>query len=352
MFVLQRLASIESEGVEFTLVSPGRWQYYSGMIPGWIAGHYKQDQIRIDLEKLTSEAGVKTVYDRVVDIDAEVRSARLASGSQLHYDLISLDIGSETRRDRFEDCGKRLLTVKPFDAFQDKWLGLVEDAAKAESYNLVIAGAGAAGVELALSAQYALKKVCPRATVQIVTGHAGLLRGHSGQVREQALYALQNAGVELVADRATGTKAGVVLSSGSHLIADAVVAATGASAPSFLARSGLFLDEDGFVKVDRFHRSISHADVFAVGDVCSRDDPRFQRSGVHAVRVGPILASNLLAAIGGRPLKEYRPRKSALYLLGCGEKNAIASWGSFSAGGGWVWRWKDLIDRRFIARFS
>ena len=48
----------------------------------------------------------------------------------------------------------------------------------------------------------------------------------------------------------------------------------------------------------------------------------------------------------------WRPKQSSLYLLSCGGRRAIASWGRFSAQGRWVWAWKDWIDRRFVARYA
>jgi hypothetical protein len=53
-----------------------------------------------------------------------------------------------------------------------------------------------------------------------------------------------------------------------------------------------------------------------------------------------------------RALLTRWPQKHALYLLGTAGKHALAAWGGFSFSGAWVWRWKDSIDRRFIARFG
>jgi selenide,water dikinase/sulfide:quinone oxidoreductase len=39
-------------------------------------------------------------------------------------------------------------------------------------------------------------------------------------------------------------------------------------------------------------------------------------------------------------------------LLATGDGRAIASRGPFGAEGAWAWRWKDRIDRAFIARFG
>ncbi|MEX2241430.1 MAG: pyridine nucleotide-disulfide oxidoreductase, partial [Burkholderiales bacterium] len=46
---------------EVTLVTPYAHHVYSGMLPDFIAGHYKLEEIRIDLAALAARAGVKLV---------------------------------------------------------------------------------------------------------------------------------------------------------------------------------------------------------------------------------------------------------------------------------------------------
>jgi NADH dehydrogenase FAD-containing subunit len=86
--------------------------------------------------------------------------------------------------------------------------------------------------------------------------------------------------------------------------------------------------------------------------MCARRDTDMPRSGVHAVHAGPVLATNILAALNGGVMRRYRPHRRSLYLLACGPQYAVASWGRWSAEGVWVWRWKDRIDRRFVARHT
>jgi NADH dehydrogenase FAD-containing subunit len=98
---------------------------------------------------------------------------------------------------------------------------------------------------------------------------------------------------------------------------------------------------------------VSHINVFAVGDVSKRVDVNIARSGVHAVRAGPVLAHNLLRAIDDKTdLKPYRPLWSTLYILAINDRYAVASWGIFSFEGRWIREWKDRIDRQFVERFS
>jgi NADH dehydrogenase FAD-containing subunit len=51
-------------------------------------------------------------------------------------------------------------------------------------------------------------------------------------------------------------------------------------------------------------------------------------------------------------LQAHPAPANTLNLLSCGNHEAIASWGGWSAQGRWVWWWKDRIDRAFIAKFS
>lgn len=352
LFVLERLATSPHPDLQATLVSPSRWQYYSGMLPGWLAGHYAVEDIRLDMAFLAEKAGARFIEDRIEAVAAGANQVRLATGSVISYDLLSLDIGSATDWAPLPTTDLPLVTIKPLDAFLGHWSQLVEQAKHRQPFHLVVAGAGAAGIELAFSSRHRLGSLNAESRVSLAAGSGGLLQGHAPSVRRRVLAELDRQGIEVLPHRLTHTGGVLTLDNVMSLAADAVIAATGARAPAFLGTSGLALDDDGFIRVDACHRSLSHANVFAAGDIASRNEPRISRSGVHAVRAGPVLADNLHAALSGGELRAYRPRRNVLYLIACGRRSAILSWGGFSLQGNWVWRWKDWIDRRFIRRFS
>ncbi len=233
-----------------------------------------------------------------------------------------------------------------------KWPKVLSQAKAKANFRLVVVGAGAAGVEIALAAKHAFTQSSVDGQVDLVASESGLLAGHSKAVQSRVLRYVERAGIRLHCQHGVGTDSAVLLSDGTSLQADWVIAATGARAPVWLQVSGLALDANGYIAVDRDHRSVSHAHVFAAGDVCARSDVLMQRSGVQAVYAGPVLADNLIAALSGATPRPYHPKPRSLYLLACGPRYAIASWGRWSAEGEWVWKWKDWIDRGFIARFS
>jgi hypothetical protein len=58
-----------------------------------------------------------------------------------------------------------------------------------------------------------------------------------------------------------------------------------------------------------------------------------------------------LCALRGEGLRAYTPQPRSLALISTGEQHAIASWGALAWHGNWVWRWKDRIDRAFMAKY-
>lgn len=346
--VLHDLAREPLPGARVTLVSPFAELIYSGMVPGVVAGHYAAADCAIALAPLAARAGAGFNVQAATHVDAAARKLTLSDGSAVPFDVLSIDTGAAMDRDQIPGAREHALFVRPIEHFMRLLQALLE-LAERRTLSLVVIGAGAGGVELALALQYRLGE---RARLSLLTGGTPPLPTHPPNVRMRALRALKRGGVTLFEDECRTIEAAhVVLGGGARLACDAPLLAIGASAPKWLAGSGLALDEQGFIGTGATLQSESHPHVFAVGDVASRRDAPRPRSGVYAVRAGPPLAVNLRRFLAGGVLQNHMPQRHALNLLSCGERRAIASWGSWSAEGRWVWWWKDRIDRGFVARF-
>jgi pyridine nucleotide-disulfide oxidoreductase family protein len=346
--VLHGLAREPMPAARVTLVSPFAQLVYSGMVPGVVAGHYTAAQSTIAVAPLAARASAAFVQQAAVQLDATARSITLADGSALHFDALSIDTGSVMDRHSIPGAREHALFVRPIELFMQLLQPLLELAAR-RTLSLVVVGAGAGGVELALALQYRLGE---RARLSLVTGGTQPLPNHPAPVRARVRRALKRRGVTVFEESCVAVEAGhVLLGGGARLACDAPVLAIGASAPPWLAGSGLALDERGFINTGATLQSLSHPHVFAAGDVATRTDAPRPRSGVYAVRAGPKLALNLRRFVAGGELVKYEPQPRALNLLSCGERRAIASWGNWSAEGRWVWWWKDRIDRGFVRRF-
>ncbi len=333
-----------------TLVSPSRHLRYSGMVPGWIVGEYSRDEGVVELEPLCQAAGVRFVCDAVVALDPEARSLETASGEQIQYDLCSINAGGVGHAQALLGSGPDLLDVRPISGFVERlgeWLGkeLVEPR------QIAVIGGGAGGVELAFA--IANREDAGGARVRLIAGAAGLLPGFGSRARRLVRHELERQGIALREEDARLDDGELLVAGEKMEPVELIIAAVGSGAPDWPRTSGLAVDTQGFVAVDQFQRSISHPDIFAVGDVAARQDRTVPHSGVHAVHAGPVLAANLRAVLsGGEPQRVYRPRPTSLYLIATGNGSAIGTYGPLAVQGRWVQKLKRWIDKRWIATYS
>jgi pyridine nucleotide-disulfide oxidoreductase family protein len=350
--VLATMAQAPWAGAQVTLVAPHPRQLYSGMVPGFVAGRYALEDCVIPLEPLVRRSGIRWLQRSVIALDATAQAVQLDDGNTLHYDWLSLNTGPVQDRARLEQtlpgAREHALFLRPMEGFAALWPQVLA-LGRTQALRISVIGAGAAGMELAM----AMRESLPNAAITLLLGEAPLAAGYAPGVQRRLKATLRERRITLLPDTAVGLRSGeVLLASGARLACDVPLLATGAQAPAWLQPSGLALDAQGFVAVNACQRSTSHANVFAAGDVSSRVDRTLARSGVYAVRAGPVLGMNLAASLVGGACKAHQPPAQTLNLISCGTRTAVASWGRFHAQGRWVWWLKDWIDRRFLARLG
>jgi selenide,water dikinase len=327
--LLDSLAQEPLYGARITLVSPSARQLYSGMLPGVIAGHYEREEAEFDVAAMAGRAFAEFVPGSIVRLDAARRVALLADGRQIPYDVASLNVGSRTGEET-PGAHDYALPIKPYERLVER---IRYDA------HIAIAGGGAAGAELAMALRYR----------DVVVTLYSAESPFPPWVAERLERVLRRRGVDYRPGmRADAVEPGpIVIAGQAHQQFDLVVWAAGPAPFGWLERAELARDAQGFVQVDQTLRSVSHPEIFAVGDCAATGEAK---SGVHAVRQGEVLAHNLRALVKDQPLVPYEPRPHALHLITCGARYAIAMRGAWSAQGHWVWWWKNWIDRRWIAR--
>jgi pyridine nucleotide-disulfide oxidoreductase family protein len=348
--VLQSWIGAPVAASELVIVSPSALAPYSGMVPGWLAGTYRFDEICIDFAALARAAGARLLLDELAALDPARRQLRLAGGAVLDYDLLSLNVGSTLHPPA--DAGARVLSLRPLGRLRAAFESLLEEPprpADAPPRRVVAVGGGAAGVEALLAVLARLRARQPQGRFEgaLVTRGSGLLPGIAPGAVRAAQQALARAGVRVHSGTGWSPAVAAELGVGAD---DLLLWATGAEAHGWQRGSGLAVSARGFIRVDRQLRSTSHPQVYAVGDCAEWAEP-LPKAGVYAVRMGPVLTRNLRAALGEGAATAYVPQHRFLALLATADGRAVASWGPLSARGRWVWRWKDRIDRGFLDRF-
>ena len=359
--VLRRFGMQPLPGLRITLITRDIDTPYSGMLPGYIAGHYTFDECHIDLGPLARFANARLYHGEVDRLDLQNQQVYVTDRPPVSYDFLSINSGSRPAVVNVPGAEEFALVAKPIDVFLRRWEKLQQDVlANDGQFRIVIVGGGAGGVELALASQHRLQQLIKqnggdisRLHFTLITQGDEILPTHNKGVRRRFRQVLSERNIEVMTNH-TATeiyKNEVLVDTGKCIASNAVIFVTTAAAPDWPRQSGMTVDTDGFIEVDKYLQSVSHPGVFAVGDVASLPDPR-AKSGVFAVRQGPVLAKNLRRLTVGKTLQPYRAQKYFLGLISTGDQYAISSRGNWSAQGAWLWQVKDWIDRRFMQKYN
>ena len=351
--VLKSFGMRPMPGVRVTLIARDVETPYSGMLPGWVAGHYDFDECHIDLGRLTRFADARLIRDEAVGLDRAERHVLCRAHPPIRWDLLSLDIGSAPRDDDVPGAAEHAVAVKPIARFAARWEALLARARHLPRLRLAVVGGGAGGVELALSAQYRLARLCDGTVEVTLVTRDALLPSHNPRVRRRFERIFAERGIALVAGSAV-----IRVEPGTLICAD--------GAPDRVRR-GVVGDRGGGGAMARRNRI-----AIDRGRLCRdrrepaldcrpadfrrrrrRDDarPSARKSRRLRRRQGPPLAANLRRALAGKPPRRAIPQRRGLALIGTGDRHAVASRGPFAAQGAYLWRLKDWIDRRWMRRY-
>ncbi|KAF8633590.1 hypothetical protein AX15_001383 [Amanita polypyramis BW_CC] len=227
-----------------------------------------------------------------------------------------------------------------------------------KAQNIVIAGGGAIGIELAGE----IKDIWPNKKVTIVHAGSALLNAaYPDKLRSRVERRIQDTGTHVILNDfvdtfevgpiAKGT--GIKTRNGVQVETDLVVSARGPRPnTSFIASSlgSNAVNDSGFVRIHPTLQLRDHPDIFALGDIVDWNE---QKQLVKAAAHASIVVSNVEAYFSGHKMKEYKgsPEMIAITVGKNGGVTYIGLlWGIII--GDWFTRWmksRDLIVDRVRA---
>jgi NADH dehydrogenase FAD-containing subunit len=353
LLVLEALAKRKLPPADVVLVSAESVQLHSGMVPGFVEGRYRSDQIAIDLKRLCVAAGSRLVVGKAVRIDPKARSVTLEDGSSQSYDLISVALADNGG---VPPHARSSSTVEQVTALVSALDALASDV-RPEPKRVVVIGAGESGIELALCIRARLdKKGASDVIISLFDGRSELFGGRLPAWSDQVEKVLARHDITLK----LGTGAAEVgadfvrLSDNRIHPTDIAVWAPGPRAQPLFRESGLPLDGHGLVLLDDTLQVQGTPELFATGEGTALiAAPRAPQSEASSLRMGEVLVQNLAAAMtGGDPVKKYRSKDRDLTLLNAGDGKALLFYGPIATTGGWAMRIKELMDRKYMGRFA
>jgi selenide,water dikinase len=342
--VLRKWAMNPLPGVQVTLVNPGVKAPYTGMLPGFVAGHYQRQDLDIDLVRLARAAGARLIVDRAIGLDPGKQTVQLADRPDIAFDILSIDIGISSRIPNSDRPSSNIIPAKPLGPFADAWDALIDRISQENrAAKISVIGAGVAGVELALAMAYRLRSLeLPAARIELIEATSQPMRELNGGARRNLNAALAREGIALITDASIDK---------IDPDSDFIVSTAGASPHAWLADTSLAL-EDGFIRVDKHLQSLNKPGIFAAGDCAHLTHAPRPKAGVFAVRQAPVLFDNLRTALSTGKYRAYHPQQAYLKLISKGDQSALTDKWGIGLSGKWVWKWKDQIDRAFMTQFT
>ncbi|KAK9835460.1 hypothetical protein WJX74_000508 [Apatococcus lobatus] len=355
--VLRSFGMQPMPGVRLTLITRDIHTPYSGMLPGYVAGHYDYDSCHVDLAKLTAFAQARLINAEAIGIDTKSRRVELKGRPAFAYDVLSIDIGI-TPSSATPGAVSLAVPVKPIFSFVDHFHKLMMRAQNStHPLKVVVVGGGAGGVELSLALHYRLGLDCPAAGHEVMVISRGtLLPGHVSTARRKFLRIMKEKGMKVMEQIGVSeVNPGLLsLEDGRQVAFDECLWCTEAAAAPWLRQTpGLPTDDLGFISVNDYLQSDGGPpEVFACGDVSSSTSHPRPKAGVYAVRAGPPLTQNLRRYLKGEPLQPYLPQSSNLSLISTGNRYAVGDKGWLCLEGGWLYNVKDWIDSKWMAKYG
>src|SRR5256712_3136363 len=235
--VLRAWAMDPAPGVRVTVVVDRPVAVYSGMVPGFVAGQYRQDELEIDVRPLCMRAGARFIVAAATGLDTSQRRLILDGRPPLAYDTISFDVGSTIAGLERPGVAEHAIPTRPIGAFVRSADAVVERARSRPGFKLVVVGAGAGGVEFAFAFRARFEREGIRgASVALLEAGPTVLPGYPAAAVRGIEHNARARGIELRCgvSVARANADHLELEGGEIIPSDALVWVTGAaSLPPF-----------------------------------------------------------------------------------------------------------------------
>lgn len=295
--------------------------YYRAALSNYLLGELSRDELHGLPHGTLKQQRIERLYDAATKLDAQSRVVTFRSGLQLQYGRLLIASGASARLPSADFLGMQgafaLRTLADATALVAKL---------PSSKRAVVLGGGILGLEV-------LEALHQRGiSVQLLHRGAQLLdRVIDSTAGELLRRRIENDGVQVRLgarfSEVEATSAGIVraaqLDDGTQIPADLVISCIGAVPNSgWLRDSGVALNAQGMVVVDR-HLAVSGADgVFAAGDIAAVDESELP-SGNPA---GLWQPARYQGRVAGRNLAESSSGRQAVYSPGV-LLNSTRAWG-------------------------
>ena len=265
-----------------------------------------------------------------IKVNPESNTIETDTGT-LSYDMLVLAMGTETNYFGMENVKRNALPMKSInDALNlrnyllltmEKAVRATDLSLKEDYLNIVIAGGGPTGVELAgmlaEMGRYIAKKEYPeirdlQSHIYLVDAGGELLGPMSKKAQEEAYKVLEHLGVHIILNTAVKDYVDnkVFLSDGTVLDTYVLIWAAGVTGREVPGLPAEAITRGRRVQVDENNKVMGTQNIYALGDICVQTtDPAFPKGHPQlaqvAIQQGNLLGENLKKLLNNQPLKPF-----------------------------------------------
>ena len=348
--VAQRLESLlKPQEAEIVLISRENFSLFTPMLPEVSSGaldvRHVATPIRSQLRR------TQFILADLTSIDAargEVSFVHTLSGEaeSLHYDQLVIALGSSTSTFGLPGVAERVFALKTLEdagILRNRivWLleladSLTDPIERARLLTVVVVGGGFTGVEAAgefVELFHSVVRYYPTIKLSeirlvLVEGGPVLLPGLPEKMGTYSRDALLKRKVEIITgDGVAGADdRGLVLQSGMRIDTETIVWSAGVKPSPTIANAPLPKTPRGALIVGEDLRVKDTSNVWALGDCAAIPNGAggtYPPTAQHAIREGPAVADNIVAALRGEPVKPFRFRSLGM-MASLGARKAVA----------------------------
>lgn len=329
-----------------------------------------KDTVALPLQKILNGKHVTFMNEHISALDPKQQRITFRSGKKIHYDIAVMVMGSVSNDygiPGLTQFAYPLKTVKQaiiIHCHLDSYFHYLWKAGTKKEVHIVIGGGGATGVEFAGELPNAIRAICRKyhysfghvtitllqATEELIGAGPVFSRKIETRLRRAGVHVRLNTPiVKMRAGKVTIKHKG----KRQTLLADILIWAGGVKPHPFLLRQGLPCEKNGAVRVDHTLKAIDFPNMFAAGDMAAVKDPKTGRPvpwlAQTAIKQGKVLAHNIMATLGARPLKSYKPRVKGIIIPVAGRYAVFKSAsGETLLAGTPFWLLRRLIDLYYV----
>jgi NADH dehydrogenase FAD-containing subunit len=326
----------KNENLRVTLVSAEPYLVYSGALPQYMGGFYNFGQTSVNLKLLCESNNVTFIRDKVTGINNSEKTIVTSSGEILEYDYLVINVGAVTTD---QTDSNKIFPVKPMP----KLFSLRDKLENGTINKLLIAGAGAAGTEIALNLSHPDSFWKNSVHITLLEKSSRILSAFPEKASKISASILKDRGVIIQTDQNFDKEMTEQF--------DAVMLATGNEPESLSIQHPFESDNNGRILTEPTLLVKGEDRVFAAGDTANVGGKNHSQIGVHAVKQGLLLRKNIIRQTDGKNLKPYKAYPVNPLIISDGPDNAIFIAGNFCFSGKHAATLKYMLDMRWLESY-